>query len=306
MTTVAITQAHLLAAREPSTQVAVVMTMGALHDGHAALMHRARHLIGPEGHLIVTVFVNPTQFGAGEDFDRYPRTLDADVTLCERAGVDVVFAPSVAEVYGPSAAGPDTAAAGITVDPGPVGSILEGASRPGHFRGVLTVVATLLHLTRPDVSCFGEKDYQQLTLIRAMVEGLRFGVQVVGVETVREADGLALSSRNRFLTPDERRTAAVVPRALRAAVSSASAGAEAARQAALDIFGSEPEVAVDYVEVTDPLLGPPRPGPGRILTAVRVGSTRLIDNMHCHLGEAEVKTNLHLHLGEAGLRMGDR
>jgi pantoate--beta-alanine ligase len=242
-------------------------------------MVRARELIGPNGHLVTTVFVNPTQFGAGEDFDRYPRTLEADVALCERVGVDVVFAPSVAEVYGSSNAG--RSASRITVDPGPLGDVLEGASRPGHFRGVLTVVATLLHLTEPDVACFGEKDYQQLTLIRAMAEDLRFRVRIVGVETVRESDGLAMSSRNRYLSPTERQVAEVVPRALRAAVLAAPAGPQVARETALEILRGEPGAVVDYVEVTDPMLGPPEPGPGRILAAVQVGSTRLIDNMAC-------------------------
>ena len=285
MTGVASTRAQMLAARKRGADVAVVMTMGALHDGHAELMVRARELIGPNGHLVTTVFVNPTQFGAGEDFDRYPRTLEADVALCERVGVDVVFAPSVAEVYGSSHAGRSTSR--ITVDPGPLGDVLEGASRPGHFRGVLTVVATLLNLTEPDIACFGEKDYQQLTLIRAMAEDLRFGVGIVGVETVREADGLAMSSRNRYLSPAERQVAEVVPRALRAAVLAAPAGPQVAREAALEILRGEPGAVVDYVEVTDPMLGPPGTGPGRILAAVQVGSTRLIDNMACQVGAPE-------------------
>jgi len=288
MTVLASTQAGLLAARDPAATVGVVMTMGALHVGHLTLMQHARKLIGPDGHLVTTVFVNPTQFGAGEDFERYPRTLDADMALCQEAGVDVVFAPSVSEVYGTARVDPD--AQRITVDPGPLGSVLEGAVRPGHFRGVLTVVATLLHLTRPDVSCFGEKDYQQLTLIRAMTQDLRFGVRIVGVPTVRDPDGLALSSRNRYLTPDERRAAAVIPRALQAGAAAAAGGEQAVRDAAREVLATESSAVVDYVEVTDPMLGPAKPGPGRLLVAARFGSTRLLDNMGCLLGTPAVRT----------------
>jgi pantoate--beta-alanine ligase len=164
----------------------VVMTMGALHEGHVELMRAARELIGSDGILIVTDFVNPTQFAMGEDLSRYPRTLSDDVAACERAGVDVVFAPSVAEVYGNERGFlPDS----ISIDPGPLGEILEGAARPGHFRGVLTVVAKLMSMTAPDVALFGEKDYQQLVLIRRMVADLNLPIRVVGVPTVRESDG---------------------------------------------------------------------------------------------------------------------
>jgi len=284
MTIVTSTRAEMMAAREAhsNAQVAVVMTMGALHAGHTALMQHARRLIGPDGHLVVTVFVNPTQFAAGEDFERYPRTLKADVGLCAGAGVDVVFAPSVEEVYG--TARDRQAAEPITVDPGPLGSVLEGAARPGHFRGVLTVVATLLHLTRPAIACFGEKDYQQLVLIRSMAEDLRFGVQIEGVETVREPDGLAMSSRNRYLGESERAAAAVVPACLEAAIAAAAHGPQAAQAAALEVLAREPRAEVDYVAITDPMLGAPIPGPGRVLVAVRIGSTRLIDNMACQVG----------------------
>ncbi|MCX4818467.1 pantoate--beta-alanine ligase [Streptomyces sp. NBC_01142] len=191
-------------------RTAVVMTMGALHDGHAALVRAARAHVGPEGFVIVTVFVNPLQFGAGEDLDRYPRTLDADLKTAEQAGADVVFAPSVDEVY--PGGEPQ-----VRIVAGPMGEVLEGASRPGHFDGMLTVVAKLLHLTRPDVALFGQKDAQQLALIRRMVRDLNFPVEIVGVPTVRETDGLALSSRNRYLSTDERRTALALSRALFAA-----------------------------------------------------------------------------------------
>jgi pantoate--beta-alanine ligase len=186
------------------------MTMGALHEGHATLVRTAREHVGPAGFVVVTVFVNPLQFGAGEDLDRYPRTLAADVRIAEEAGADAVFAPSVDEVY--PGGEPQ-----VRITAGPMGQRLEGASRPGHFDGMLTVVAKLLHLTRPDVAFFGQKDAQQLALIRRMVRDLDFRVRIVGVPTVREADGLALSSRNRYLSPRERRTALALSAALFAA-----------------------------------------------------------------------------------------
>ncbi|MFJ3518693.1 MULTISPECIES: pantoate--beta-alanine ligase [unclassified Streptomyces] len=186
---------------------AVVMTMGALHEGHATLIRTAREQAGPEGQVVVTVFVNPLQFGAGEDLDRYPRTLDADLAIAEEAGADAVFAPAVDEVY----PGGDPQ---VRITAGPMGGRLEGATRPGHFDGMLTVVAKLLHLTRPDLALFGQKDAQQLALIRRMVTDLNFPVEVVGVPTVREEDGLALSSRNRYLSAAERHTALALSRAL--------------------------------------------------------------------------------------------
>jgi len=188
-------------------RAAVVMTMGALHEGHATLVRAAREHVGPKGLVIVTVFVNPLQFGAGEDLDRYPRTLDADLKTAEQAGADVVFAPSADEVY--PGGRPQ-----VRISAGPMGERLEGAVRPGHFDGMLTVVAKLLHLTRPDVAFFGQKDAQQLALIRRMVRDLNFGVEIVGVPTVREDDGLALSSRNRYLSATERRTALALSQSL--------------------------------------------------------------------------------------------
>ncbi|MFZ3595358.1 pantoate--beta-alanine ligase [Streptomyces sp. BH104] len=185
----------------------VVMTMGALHEGHATLIRSARARAGAEGEVVVTVFVNPLQFGAGEDLDRYPRTLDADVKIAEQAGADAVFAPSVDEVY--PGGQPE-----IRITAGPMGERLEGASRPGHFDGMLTVVAKLLHLTRADVALFGQKDAQQLALVRRMVRDLNFDVEIVAVPTVREDDGLALSSRNRYLSPAERRSALALSDAL--------------------------------------------------------------------------------------------
>ena len=207
MTTTLLRTADELHARTRTGRRAVVMTMGALHEGHATLVRTAREIAGPDGEVVVTVFVNPLQFGAGEDLDRYPRTLDADLKIAEQAGADVVFAPSVDEVY--PGGEPQ-----VRISAGPMGERLEGAVRPGHFDGMLTVVAKLLHLTRPDAALFGQKDAQQLALIRRMVRDLNFGMEIVGVPTVREADGLALSSRNRYLSPKERRTALALSQAL--------------------------------------------------------------------------------------------
>ncbi|MEU5634300.1 pantoate--beta-alanine ligase [Streptomyces rishiriensis] len=207
MTTALLRTADELHARTRGGRRAVVMTMGALHEGHATLVRTARDLAGPDGEVVVTVFVNPLQFGQGEDLDRYPRTLDADLKIAEQAGADIVFAPSVDQVY--PGGEPQ-----VRVTAGPMGERLEGSSRPGHFDGMLTVVAKLLHLTRPDTALFGQKDAQQLALIRRMVRDLNFGVQIVAVPTVREEDGLALSSRNRYLSAEERRTALALSQAL--------------------------------------------------------------------------------------------
>jgi pantoate--beta-alanine ligase len=255
--------------------VVLVPTMGALHEGHRTLVRAAR---GLGGSVVVSVFVNPTQFGPGEDFDRYPRTWDADLTALAEEGADLVFHPPVDEVY---PAGP----LGVTVQPGPLGQVLEGAVRPGHFAGVLTVVAKLFGLVRPDVSVFGEKDYQQLTLIRAMARELALGVEVRGVPTVREDDGMALSSRNRFLTSEQRASAAALSAALRAGAAAGPQGADAVLAAARGVLDGAPDLVPDYLELTDPDLGPsPAAGPARLLVAARAGSTRLIDNTAIHLG----------------------
>jgi pantoate--beta-alanine ligase len=275
--------AALAPQRREGATVGVVTTMGALHEGHASLFRVARERVG-DGPLVATIFVNPLQFGAGEDLDRYPRTLDADLAICGREGVDVVFAPAVEEVY----PGGDPV---VTVEPGPLGAELEGASRPGHFRGVLTVVAKLFGLVRPDLAVFGQKDYQQLVLVRRMSQDLCLRVEIVGADTVREPDGLALSSRNRYLGPDDRQRATALNRALRAAQESAAHGLAAARQAALRVLDEMPEGAldVDYLEIRTPELTgvvdhTSDPVPARILVAARLGSTRLIDNMPLTLG----------------------
>lgn len=261
---------------------AVVMTMGALHEGHATLIREARARVGADGIVVVTDFVNPTQFGAGEDFDAYPRTLDDDVTIASAAGASLVFAPSATEVYGPAGRFEDHS---VTIDPGPLGDIFEGASRPGHFRGVLTVVAKLLGMTAPDIALFGEKDYQQLVLIRRMVRDLSMAVVVEGIPTVREADGLAMSSRNRYLTDAQRTSAALVAAAVEAVARSGADGPAAARDAGLEVLAADPSITLDYLVVTDPELGPaPKSGDARVLIAATVGTTRLIDNRPARMG----------------------
>ncbi|MEZ0091443.1 pantoate--beta-alanine ligase [Streptacidiphilus sp. EB129] len=260
---------------------AVVMTMGALHQGHAALVRAARDRVGAGGTVVVTVFVNPLQFGPGEDLDRYPRTLDADLALAGQAGASVVFAPSVDEVY-------PGGEPRVRIDAGPMGTGYEGASRPGHFDGMLTVVAKLLHLTAPDLAFFGEKDGQQLALIRRMVRDLNFPVEIVGVPTVREEDGLALSSRNRFLAAEDRRTALALSRALFAGRDAAPAGPEAVRRAADQVLAAAGLVP-DYLAVIDPadFTGIEQDGfrgEAVLAVAAKVGTTRLIDNVRLQFG----------------------
>lgn len=269
MTVLAHTRADLAAALDAAPgEIAVVMTMGALHEGHRQLMRVARER-SPS--VLVTIFVNPLQFGPGEDFEKYPRTLDDDVAACRAEGVPVVFAPGREDVY------PDGAPS-ITMHPGPLGEILEGASRPGHFSGMLTVVQKLLMLTRADVAYFGEKDYQQLALIRRMVRDLELPAEIVGVPTVREGDGLALSSRNRYLSPAEREAALVLSRALHEGA--AHGDAETVLAVAGRVLAGEPGVRPDYLALTGADLGPAPPeGPARLLVAARVGATRLIDNV---------------------------
>jgi pantoate--beta-alanine ligase len=271
----------LASRRAAGERVGFVPTMGALHEGHASLVRVARDRVGP-GPVVVSVFVNPLQFGPTEDLARYPRTLDADLDVCADEGVDIVFAPSVEEVY--PGGEPQ-----VTIEPGPVGTVLEGRTRPGHFRGVLTVVAKLFGLVRPDVAVFGQKDYQQLTLIRRMVADLCQGVEIVGAETRREADGLAMSSRNRYLDAEQREQATALSRALRRAQAAGVGGVDAALDAAHHELRAVPGIDLDYLVVTDPALAPlpavvPPGTEGRVLIAARVGTTRLIDNMPILLG----------------------
>jgi len=256
---VAGTRDELAAARKALPgRVAVVMTMGALHEGHASLVRAARTMADS---VVVTIFVNPLQFGANEDLDRYPRTLEADLELLEAEGADLVFTPTPEVVY------PDEPL--VRVSAGPLGDVFEGAYRPGHFDGVLTVVLKLLHLTSPDVALFGEKDAQQLAAIRRMVADLDVPVEVVGVPTVREPDGLALSSRNRYLSEEQREAALVLSRAL--ATRDVAAG-----RALID---GQPAVDLDYLERVDSRTFEAAPDGDLILVAARVGATRLIDNI---------------------------
>jgi pantoate--beta-alanine ligase len=253
--------------------VVLAPTMGALHDGHARLLGAARTLAGPRGSVIVSIFVNPLQFGPNEDLDRYPRTLDADLAMCAREGADLVFVPAAAEIY---PGGPPE----VTVDPGPAGQRFEGEFRPGFFGGVLTVVLKLLHLTRPAVAVFGQKDAQQLTLVRRMVTDLNLDVVIEPVPTVRDADGLATSSRNRYLSAADRAVALALPRALLAGQAAAGGGADAVLAAARAVLRAQPALAVDYVALVDPgTFGPAGTGPALLVAAARAGATRLIDNL---------------------------
>jgi len=227
--------------------------------------------------VVVTIFVNPLQFGAGEDLDAYPRTFDADLALLEPLGVELVFAPTAAGMY---PAGPRT-----TIHPGPAGEILEAAARPSHFAGMLTVVNKLLNIAAPHAAYFGEKDYQQLVLISQMVRDLDMDVEIVGVPTVREADGLAMSSRNRYLSPDERQLATVLSAALLAGTHAAAGGREAILAAAHAVLETAPEIEIDYLELRGRGLDePPEVGDGRLLLAARIGTTRLLDNVGVAIG----------------------
>lgn len=277
---VARTRAELGAALEPLRRrgtLALVPTMGALHPGHRSLMARARDLADA---VAVSIFVNPLQFGPAEDLARYPRTFDADLGMCADERVAVVFAPPPDVVY------PDGEPQ-VRVSSGPLGAVLEGAVRPGHFDGVLTVVLKLFGLVRPDVAVFGQKDAQQLFLIRRMVHDLEVPVRVEAAPTVREDDGLARSSRNRYLDDVQRTAALALSRALAAGETAATAGQGVAGvlAAALAVLAAEPGVAVDYVELVDDAtfepLDPHAPAahrPARLLVAGRVGRTRLVDN----------------------------
>jgi pantoate--beta-alanine ligase len=284
---VANTRAELFAARDKlSGPVVLVPTMGALHDGHRALLRRARELAGPGGAVAVSIFVNPLQFGPSEDLDKYPRTLDQDLATCEQEQVDLVFAPTASEMY------PQRQF--VMVDPGPAGETFEGEFRPGFFHGVLTVVLKLFNLVQPDIAVFGQKDAQQLALVRAMVADFALAIEVEGVPTVRAADGLALSSRNKYLSADERAVAPTLHRALAAGAAAAPAGPAAvlaAARQALDGAGrpgpADTAPRVDYLALVDarsyrPVPAEPEEDLDRdavLAIAARVGTTRLIDNV---------------------------
>ena len=253
--------AEALAKALPDGPISLVPTMGALHSGHLALVRAAKELGNP---VVVSIFVNPLQFAPGEDLEKYPRTLDEDVEKLEAEGVDAVFAPSSETMY---PHGPRT-----TIQPGPLGAVLEGSTRPTHFAGVLTVVAKLFALTSATDAFFGEKDYQQLALIRQMVEDLHLPVRIHGCPIVRDEDGLALSSRNRYLTTSERTCALAIPRAM------ATGSLEQARA----LLDDDPSIDIDYLITTAPDLSDlpaGYSGPARLLVAAKVGNTRLLDNV---------------------------
>jgi pantoate--beta-alanine ligase len=275
---IARTRGELASARAAlAGRVAVVMTMGALHEGHVRLIQVARER---GDSVIVTIFVNPLQFGVGEDLERYPRTLDADIRICANENVDLVFAPEIEVIYPRGEALDRKHAGGL-------GERLEGAVRPNHFDGVLTVVAKLLDLTTPDLAVFGEKDAQQLALIRRMVAEHGYPVEVVGVTTVREPDGLALSSRNRYLDPAGREAALSLSQALLAGAQSAQDGADAAVASAREVLARTPQLDIDYVELVDEETWQEpdeKTRNARILVAGRIGTTRLIDNVSVVLG----------------------
>lgn len=258
--------------RSAGRDVGLVPTMGALHEGHLSLVRAAREVSDV---VVVSVFVNPLQFGPSEDLDSYPRDLERDLSLLDAAGVDVVFAPSEEEMYPPGRA-TSLHVAGIS-------EVLEGLHRPGHFDGVATVVSKLFNIVAPDIAYFGQKDAQQVAVIKRMVKDLDFDLEVAVCPIVREPDGLAMSSRNAYLSTDQRRDAAILYRALSAGAdrfrnSGDPAEAEAAMRGE---FGSLATVRLDYAAVCDPEdFGPPRPGrPVLLAVAARLGSTRLIDNL---------------------------
>ncbi len=270
------TEAARAHARARQVRSVLVPTMGALHRGHLELMRVGRELAGGEGEIAVSIFVNPLQFEPGSDFERYPRTEDQDEKLCRDAGVDVLFQPPANEIY--------FADSSVFVEETKLSRGLCGASRPGHFRGVCTVVAKLFNLLTPDAAVFGEKDYQQLAIMRRMVRDLNFPIEIIGVPIVREPDGLALSSRNRYLNVSERAEAAVLHRALeetREFVARGESSAAKLETVARELISSRKSARVDYIEVIDGETLEPLENVranARMLLAVFIGNTRLIDN----------------------------
>jgi pantoate--beta-alanine ligase len=273
MTAMAQTRDELAVARTALPgSVALVPTMGALHAGHRSLLRVAREVAD---HVVVSIFVNPLQFAPTEDLDRYPRTLDVDVQMCADEGVALVFAPSHEQIYPREQI--------VRVAAGSMGERYEGVSRPGHFDGVLTVVAKLFGLVHPDVAVFGRKDAQQLALVERMVTDLAFPVRIVGAPLIRDADGLALSSRNRYLSPADRQSALALSKALAAGARAAATGREPAEVVAVAraVLDQEAGVKTDYVALVDAGTFEPleTPMPGVLVLAASVGSTRLIDNV---------------------------
>jgi pantoate--beta-alanine ligase len=274
ITTIPDMQSHAESLRNEGKRIGFVPTMGFLHEGHLSLMRKAR---GENDTVVVSIFVNPTQFGPGEDLDRYPRDSEGDRKKCESVGVDMLFMPGVKEMY------PEKPSAYVTV-PG-ISDILEGAIRPGHFQGVATVVAKLFNIVKPHKAYFGQKDFQQCVVVKRMAAGLNMRVEVAVLPTVREADGLAMSSRNSYLSAEERRSATVLYRALKAGEDLVKSGVrepEKVRQKMRAVLSQEKGVEIDYTEIADPeSLAPRELMSGRmvLLVAARLGSTRLIDNL---------------------------
>ena len=261
-----------------SKKVGAVFTMGALHAGHEQLIKKCRENIGDDALLVVTIFVNPKQFNDQNDYAKYPKDLTRDIEICKQNSVDIVFAPEVSEIYPPNKAVTE-------IDPGNIADVLEGASRPGHFVGMATVVNRLLEITKPEVTCFGEKDFQQLAIVKNMVSKLNIPTKVIGVPTVRESDGLALSSRNVRLTAKGRELAPKLFEAMKLVKT------KLAENNSLDFsldFAKQwlaqfPEIELDYLVVTNSQLEKPTPGLARVLIAAKIGDVRLIDNMECEL-----------------------
>ena len=268
--TIADVRAHVARWHAAGERVVFVPTMGNLHAGHMSLLEAARE---HGDRFVASIFVNPMQFGPNEDFAHYPRTPANDATMLAEVGCNLMFMPEVGEIY------PNGANNATRIDVPGISGILCGEFRPGHFEGVATIVAKLFHIVDPDVAIFGEKDYEQLTKIRRMVADLCMPVEVVGAPIIREADGLALSSRNRYRDPGQRVAALALSRALRAGVDARHQGPDAVVEAACAVLRETPGLEWDYVTIDSPDLdGTPVAGPARLLVAARLGTTRLIDN----------------------------
>jgi pantoate--beta-alanine ligase len=271
--TVAKTISEARSTRAQLGTVALVPTMGALHAGHVSLMKIAKN---QAPRVAVSIFVNPTQFGPREDFSKYPRPLEADLQKCEAAGVDLVYAPSEADMYPANV--PD-----IFIDLPSLTSTLEGAKRPGHFKGVCQIVAKLFNILTPDFACFGQKDFQQLRVISAMVEALNWPITIVPCRTVRDPDGMAMSSRNQYLSPEERKRGLAISRGLREAEEQVKAGYKQTNRllTTMQKVMLEQHLQIDYVAAVDPITFKnvmDVNGPTLLAIAARVGATRLIDN----------------------------
>lgn len=277
------------ALRTTGRRVMLVPTMGALHDGHVSLIRSAKRV--PGSVVVVSIFVNPLQFGVNEDLAAYPRPLEDDLAVLRAEGVDIAFTPTEEDVY--------PAGRRTTVLPGPLGADLEGGSRPTHFAGMLTVVLKLLNIVAPDRAFFGEKDYQQLVLVRQMADDLNLPTRIVGVPIVREPDGLAMSSRNVYLDAVQREQAGALSAALLAGMYGAARGVDEALAAARAVLAEVPALEVDYLEVRDTWLGPaPAEGAARMLVAARLGRTRLLDNIAIDVG-ASAGVDGHPRVGDA-------